>query len=79
MNIQVPEGDRSTTTTTTLSVLLRGRRRRQSRVRKDAFRRGKNVVEKVILQVPSGQRLGLLVFYCECLASGERRAFGKVF
>lgn len=68
MDIQVPEGDRSTT-----SVLLRRRRRRQSRVRKDAFRRRENVVEKVILQVPSGQRLGLLVLYCECLSAGERR------
>src|SRR6266705_4720667 len=62
MNIEVPEGDRSTTSA---SVLLR--RRRQSWVRKDAFRRRENVVEKVILQVQSGQRLGLLVLYCECL------------
>jgi hypothetical protein len=29
------------------------------------------VVEKVILQVPSGERLGLLVFYCESLSAGE--------
>lgn len=70
MNIEVPEGDRSTTSTTSASasVLLR---RRQSWVRKDAFRRRENVVEKVILQVPSGQRLGLLVPYCECLSAGE--------
>ena len=75
MNIEVPKGDRSTTLSVlALPVLLWRRRRRQIWVRKDAFRRGENVIEKVILQVPSGQRLRLLVFYCECLSTGEGRA-----
>jgi hypothetical protein len=75
MNIEVPEGDRSSSTmaSSVSSVLLR----RQSWVRKDAVRRRENVVEKVILQVLSGQRLGLLVLYCECLSAGERRASGR--
>ena len=66
MNIEVPEGDRSTTAASAFVLLWR-----QSWVRKDAFRRRENVVEKVILQVPSGQRLGLLVLYCECLSAGK--------
>ena len=66
MHVQVPEGDCSTTTVTA-SVLLR----RQCWVRKDALLRRENMVEKVILQVPSGERLGLLVLYCESLSAGK--------
>jgi hypothetical protein len=71
MHVEVPEGDRSSTST---SLFLR----RQCGVRKHAFRRRENVVEKVILQVPSGQRLGFLVFNCECLSTGECRAWGRL-
>ena len=66
MDIEVSEGDHST-----LPSVLLFRRQRQSWIRKDTLRRGENVVEKVILQVPSGERLGLLVLYCECLSAGE--------
>ena len=68
MHVQVPERDHSST----FLILLR--RRRQSRVCKNAFRRGEDVVEKIILQVPPGERLGLLVFYRERFSAGERRA-----
>jgi hypothetical protein len=79
MNIEVPERDRrsSTTTPSVVLVFLLLLQRRQIRVRKDAFRCGENVVEKVILQVLSGERLGLLVFYRERFSAGERRASEK--
>lgn len=73
MHVQVPEGDRSSgsssSSTAAHSVLFR--RRRQGRVRKDALLRCENVVEKVVLQVPSGERLGLLVLYCESFSAGK--------
>ena len=77
MNVQIPEGDRSSsssTTSATVSVLLQ----RQGWIRKDMFRCCKNVVEKVKFQVPSGEQLGFLVLYCKCLSTGERRASGRI-
>jgi hypothetical protein len=66
MHVQVPEGDRSTTTVAASALL-----QRLCWVRKDALLRCENMVEKVILQVPSGERLGLLVLYCESLSAGK--------